>query len=294
MSYILEALKKEQTSQGQTPTLQSAPVPVAIETRSASIAWGILLTLAIFSALLAGYWLGQNNQQGQVITANQQALIPAPRQAAAAISVDGQGQAQALKPVLSEPGLKTVAIPTKSSAPRVSNSREKIAAESYFEHPPVEQKTEKPTPSQLVISGEKPKQLPLDFKIAAQEGVSDDLLARFQSAIDETGNTHLEENSEVEDAESDVTLSALDSDVTPLGNMPLWVQQGIPDLQFEQHIFASDGEGWIRVNGEDKYQGDRITEDLILRQILPQQVILNYRGESFSIPALSNWSATGH
>jgi len=62
-------------------------------------------------------------------------------------------------------------------------------------------------------------------------------------------------------------------------------------LQFELHIFASDGEGWIRVNGEDKYQGDRIAEDLILTQILPQQVILNYRGESFSLPALSNWAS---
>ena len=66
MSYILEALKKEQTGQGQTPSLQTHSVPVAIETRSASIAWGVLLTLAIFSALLAGYWLGQNNHQGQV------------------------------------------------------------------------------------------------------------------------------------------------------------------------------------------------------------------------------------
>ncbi|WDE12995.1 general secretion pathway protein GspB [Thalassomonas haliotis] len=292
MSYILEALKKEQPGQGQAPTLQSAPVPVAIETRSASIAWGVLLTLAIFAALLAGYWLGQNNQQGQVLTANQQALPQAQIQAAASLSADIQ--AQALKPASNKPVAETATVPATKGALAVNSGSEKIAAESYFEHPPVIQKKEAAEQAQLLVSAEKPKQLPLAFKVAAQEGISDDLLARFQSAIDETGNAALEENSEDEGVAPETSLVAGESGVTPLGNMPLWVQQGIPDLQFELHIFASDGEGWIRVNGEDKYQGDRVAEDLILTQILPQQVILNYRGENFSLPALSNWSAAGN
>ncbi|WP_281556284.1 general secretion pathway protein GspB [Thalassomonas sp. RHCl1] len=293
MSYILEALKKEQTSQGQTPTLQSAPVPVAIETRSASIGWGVLLTLAIFAALLAGYWLGQNNQQAQVLPANHQPLSQAPGQVD--IISDNKGQtAQALTPVPSEPVAEAATVPAINSAPPVNNSNEKIAAESYFEHPPVKQKVEKPSEPQMVVSAEKPKQLPLDFKVAPQAGVSDDMLARFQSAIDETGNNGFDENSDAQEGDADDMSSAAASGVTPLGNMPLWVQQGIPDLQFELHIFATDGEGWIRVNGEDKYQGDRIAEDLTLTQILPQQVILNYRGEDFSLPALSNWSSAGN
>ncbi|WDE04241.1 general secretion pathway protein GspB [Thalassomonas viridans] len=291
MSYILEALKKEQTGQGQTPTLQSSPVPVAIETRSASIGWGVLLTLAIFAALLAGYWLGQNNQQGQVVTVAHAPVTHIPAAQAPAVQV--QPAVEAKEKAVATPAQVEPA-PVKAPVLAAANSSEKIAAERYFEHPPVKQETQKTAEPQLVVSAEKPKQLPLDFKVQAEEGVSDDLLARFQSAFDETGDTGLEEDVVDEDAGLDASLSAGDSGVTPLGSMPLWVQQGIPDLQFELHIFASDGEGWIRVNGEDKYQGDRIAEDLILTQILPQQVILNYRGENFSLPALSNWSAAGN
>jgi len=67
------------------------------------------------------------------------------------------------------------------------------------------------------------------------------------------------------------------------------VLKGIPSLDFKQHIYASDGEGWVNVNGRDRYEGDVIADGLILDKILPQQVILTYRGEKFSLPALTNW-----
>jgi len=290
MSYILEALKKEQNQQGQPAAMPSAPVPVAIETRPASIGWGVLLTLAIFAALLAGYWLGQNNQQGQLVAANNPQLTRVIEQAenvlaAKESNAGGQSLASHQEPALSE----AQASSAHKAVPANPGDSNKIAAEAYFEHPPAPVKKE--TEPQLVVSAEKPKprQIPHDFKVAAQEGVSDDLLARFQDAFDETGNISSEEE---DDGQAlDASMTAAGSGITPLGSMPMWVQQGVPDLQFELHIFASDGEGWIRVNGEDKYQGDRIAEDLILTQILPQQVILNYRGESFSLPALSNWAS---
>ena len=71
--------------------------------------------------------------------------------------------------------------------------------------------------------------------------------------------------------------------------MPTWVQEGVPSLRFEQHIYASDGEGWVNVNGRDRYEGDTIVNGVIIDKILPQQVILSYRGEKFSLPALTNW-----
>ena len=71
--------------------------------------------------------------------------------------------------------------------------------------------------------------------------------------------------------------------------MPAWVQEGLPRLSFEQHIYASDGEGWVKVNGRDRYEGDSIANGVIIDEILPQQVILTYRGEKFSLPALTNW-----
>jgi general secretion pathway protein A len=84
-------------------------------------------------------------------------------------------------------------------------------------------------------------------------------------------------------------MNNVDGEIKALTQMPAWVQNGVPKLSFEQHIYASNGEGWVNVNGRDRYQGDMITPELQLSKILPQQIILTYRGEKFSLPALTNW-----
>jgi tellurite resistance-related uncharacterized protein len=121
-----------------------------------------------------------------------------------------------------------------------------------------------------------------NYQIEAVEGVSDDLLARFQAAIDETKDKPLP-------PQQDEAMNSVDGEIKALTQMPAWVQNGVPKLRFEQHIYASNGEGWVNVNGRDRYQGDMITAELQLSKILPQQIILTYRGEKFSLPALTNW-----
>ena len=118
-----------------------------------------------------------------------------------------------------------------------------------------------------------------NYQIEAVEGVSDDLLARFQAAIDDQS---------IQSPKVEVSDS-VDGEIKPLTQMPAWVQKGVPNLRFEQHIYASNGEGWVNVNGRDRYQGDMITPELQLSEILPQKVTLLYRGEKFSLPALTNW-----
>jgi len=121
-----------------------------------------------------------------------------------------------------------------------------------------------------------------NYQIEAVEGVSDDLLARFQAAMDETRDQSL---SPLKNKVS----NSVDNEVKSLTQMPEWVQKGVPTLRFEQHIYASDDQGWVNVNGRNRYQGDMIAPELQLNEILPQQVILKYRGEVFSLPALTNW-----
>ena len=108
------------------------------------------------------------------------------------------------------------------------------------------------------------------------------MLARFQAAMDETKNqSTLPKKTEVS--------NNVDNDIKSLTQMPAWVQKGVPNLHFEQHIYTSDNQGWVKVNDRDRYQGDMITPELQLDEILPQHVILIYRGEKFSLPALTNW-----
>jgi len=123
-----------------------------------------------------------------------------------------------------------------------------------------------------------------DIELTQVEGVSNELLEQFKQAL------QLEEGS---DSNKDSTSSnaPLDNhnEVESIDKMPLWVQNGVPQLQFEQHIYASDGKGWVKVNGRDRYEGDTIARELILVEILPQKVILNFRGEKFTMLALSTW-----
>lgn len=153
----------------------------------------------------------------------------------------------------------------------------------------------------LLVSGEK-NNLPYEnmqntnYKITDVEGVSSDLLARFQAAIDETsvGNTPSSQSTDYRLENSQDTYESSnnyneEATIRPLTQMPQQLQNALPSLQFEQHIYASDGQGWVKVNGRDRYEGDSIGGNLFVEKILPQQVILSFQGEKFSLPALTNW-----
>ena len=122
-----------------------------------------------------------------------------------------------------------------------------------------------------------------DFVVEAIDGVSDELLASFQSAIEETNQPITSQN-------RNQVGENTDSSVSSLTQMPAWVQDGVPSIQFEMHIYASDGQGWVRVNGRDRYEGDYIGRELLLSEIRPQEVVLSFRGEKFTMAALSSWN----
>ena len=163
-----------------------------------------------------------------------------------------------------------------------------------------EQKSNVTVPKTLIIQTEnKSPQAPVEYHVESVDGVSNDLLARFESAIKETktqvqnlnSNTLSSKIIEQSSGSSENTQSenAPLENIPSLYDMPSRIQQKIPALNFEQHIYNSEGNGWVQVNGRDRYEGDKIAENLWLEQILPQQVILIYQGESFSLPALVDW-----
>ncbi len=114
------------------------------------------------------------------------------------------------------------------------------------------------------------------------DGVSDDLLARFQNAIEETEEESSSDNGTEQNDVFEIEAPAL-------SDMPTWVQNDLPSISFEQHIYTSDGDSWVKVNGRDRYEGDTISNGLVLNHIYAQQVILTFKGEQFSLPALSSW-----
>lgn len=189
----------------------------------------------------------------------------------------------------------------KELSPRINNE---------VAHPQITPKKEQP-----LILGAKPKprekptelleisskRKPLEkIKIKPAEGVSQELLSLFKTAVEETERLSQEEQNTVVDNEliqedssyndQENTQNDTQKDVIkPLIDMPLWLQNSVPKLSFEMHIYASDGQGWIRVNGRERYEGDFITDGLKIVTIEPQDVVLSYQGEVFSLPSLSTW-----
>jgi type II secretory pathway predicted ATPase ExeA len=245
--------------------------------RSIQIAMASSVILAV---LVIGIWLGKNEpmRTSNSQLSNEQSEISKPEEqhtvqqqvASETPPIESEGKTL-VQPIETKPiDTKSVEVkPVETPQIVVSGERQGKAQVTNNKKPVLEERIE-----------QEPKQE--DYQVESVDGVSEDLLARFQAAIDDT------EGLSTNDLEKNNT-QAVNSDVKSLTQMPTWVQEGVPSLRFEQHIYASDGEGWVNVNGRDRYEGDTIVNGVIIDKILPQQVILTYRGEKFSLPALTNW-----
>jgi len=143
-------------------------------------------------------------------------------------------------------------------------------------------------PIVLGYQPERVKQLIKDetYDIVAKPGVSQDLLARFKEAVNDTQTPN--DTTEQRALEADPSLVP-QSTLKAIHQMPAWLQNSLPSLQFEMHIYATEGQGWVRVNGEDHREGEQIAAGVVLGEILPQEVVLIYQDEQFTMPALSSW-----
>jgi len=283
MSFILDALNKKQPTHQDSQTVeqnkpsQAQPVHTMVATSYPQfISWGVLLTLAIFAALALGFWLGQQSQY-QVID---QRLVTERKQ---------DKQTQEIASVVAAPELAVAKKVIEESEYQAQITR--IDAENYFENPPARNVNNdsntlenKATEHVITTKTAEEKLSDVQFSLKAEDGISSDLLSRFQSAIEET-QQQTPTKANADKAVNDEPEVALRS----LSDMPKWVQDAIPELNFSMHIYASNGEGWIRVNGDDKVESDFIATDLKLTEILPQRVVLSYQGEIFTLPALSSW-----
>lgn len=304
MSYILDALNKGNSNRkpsdngqpnnyGQRDNVdeQTSFVQPTIAIQSSSnytLLWGLLLTAAIFLALVAGYWVGTKQSVGRDTSqsAVEQASSTTTKLANQPDSspVNGQSQNQV-----------SVQQSYVANSDAVNNSKVKLAAEDYFERPPrklsepvkaaeAEASTEQ---APLILGDPRPYQQAQankvndEFKVKAEEGVSADLLARFQSAIDETAGA----SSDLENAQTQEPKVV----TTKIHDLPLVTQNALPSMDFEMHIFSSEGSSWVKLNGKELNAGEWYNNDLQLVDILPQTVVMSYQGQHFSMPALSSW-----
>lgn len=274
-----------------------------------------ILSVAAFFAL-AGFWWGQTPVKENLAKSNQEDVSKVEAQLNGTelakiivkndnrLSDDSKAQLEQAEIDIHNkaPNVSTVHSPSNTSLVAVEKSSSIAIDSDPHNTQAVDNITNESLKEEtLLVSGEKnspPHESSRDtnYKVSEVEGVSSDLLARFQAAIDET-STENTSSSQSKDARVDNNPNTYDLPINSneevafksLTQMPQQLQDALPSLHFEQHIYASDGQGWVNVNGRDRYEGDYIGESLIVEKILPQQVILSFQGKKFSLPALTNW-----
>lgn len=242
-----------------------------------------LIASMLFLVSIIGFWLGKNEPLPMLSSELPENIV---KQEVTINTEPKQVNQVPLEKVINASEKKLIPL---SSASEVITPKNEVIVPKIDIVTPKKAVIAKKSPEQKVISATPKKVVTQrtkgdeNYQIEAVEGVSDDLLVRFQAAMEDTKEDQSLSLQVAEESDS------VDGEIKPLTQMPAWVQKGVPNLRFEQHIYTSNGEGWVNVNGRDRYQGDMITPELQLSEILPQKVTLLYRGEKFSLPALTNW-----
>ena len=116
------------------------------------------------------------------------------------------------------------------------------------------------------------------------ETVSPELLRKFNRVLEELDN---EPN---DDSEPVRVIKPNRDDVKRIDQLPVKYMTTLPSMDFTAHMYASrEPDRWVRVNGQRLQEGDTISDDVEIISIEPQRVVLSYRGEVFSMAALTDW-----
>jgi general secretion pathway protein B len=271
MSLLMDALKQQQQ------------VPVVAEKPASGQGWRIVaLTLLVVLGLISGFFIGQyqfdkKQPVAEIVAAPVVQAAPVIANAAD-IAMELQLAADLLKPT--EP-VQLEEIPEDESQLVVSANRgEKVLgramdADRDENFADFEQMQEADTEEELT---------PVDELLPAaeleQSDVSAELRDKFESALAADSPQQRQQEINYHNAPA--------LDINQLDDL---LQRQIPGLKFEAHVYASDPkQRWIKVNGKDLQQGQWLTADIQVKEILPQYVLLQFNQTQFSVEALTDWS----
>lgn len=119
--------------------------------------------------------------------------------------------------------------------------------------------------------------------ISGNEIVNSDLYRRIQRAakdVDEQPNEPKPETLKVTNL----------NDLPRIDQLSAALLTQMPAMRFSAHMYASNPQDrWVRVNSRRLGEGDIIANDVILKRIESEKVVLEYKGKEFTMNALSDW-----
>jgi general secretion pathway protein B len=119
--------------------------------------------------------------------------------------------------------------------------------------------------------------------------ISRELLAKFNQAIDDLAEEKQKANEEGEYQAKESDLTVHDS-IPRVDQLPVRLLTELPEMRFNAHMYASNpNDRWVRVNGRQLGEGDWIDDKVQIVNIESQQVVLLFKGEVFTMAALTDW-----
>lgn len=303
----MDALNKQQTSENPSANHQMFAQDSEQERLSTRVKLSLLIVLVLSLTFIAGFYLAsfldqpsqqpaenlankQNQPSKPLITeladdnAKQTEIEQVPLEQAEK-QTDTQAKAFMTLSELAMPVIKKELAKTNHQ-PKVQNAELDMPASNQANKSSQEEdinskghpKNNAQTENSVAL-----EQSQTDFKqlnsIDDENEISADLLAKFNAAVEQTM------------ALSDSEISQQSqSQIVKLTELDESFQSQIPSLNFQTHIFSSEAnKAWVKVNGNIVKEGDNIAQGLRLKKITPQDVILEYKQKTFSLPALSTW-----
>ncbi|MFC4657081.1 general secretion pathway protein GspB [Rheinheimera marina] len=267
MSLLMDALKQQQQ------------VPLADEkVQGANWLKPLLLSLMVCAGLVLGFWLGRQPQTAEPqvqVVASQQTAVAVPQVATAAeIAQELQLAADLLPadgPIALEAASEQLVVSAQPEQPMLGRQR----AETDF----TQQETFAEADPQEELS-------PLSDLLPAEELENSEapaeLREKFASAL-----------AAAERSNRQPQINYHDVPAVPVQQLDDLLQRQIPPLKFEAHVYATEpAQRWVKVNGKDLQQGQWLSADVQVKEILPQYVVLQFGQQTFSVEALSDWSYT--
>lgn len=115
--------------------------------------------------------------------------------------------------------------------------------------------------------------------------VSPELMARFNKVLSD-----LEKEDSGEELVPAAPKVTVHDDIKRIDQLPARLLTRLPAMDFSAHMYATiPRDRWVRVNGQDKTEGDWIDDRVQIVNIEAQRVILRFEGELFAMTALTDW-----
>ncbi|MDG2933243.1 general secretion pathway protein GspB, partial [Vibrio parahaemolyticus] len=144
--------------------------------------------------------------------------------------------------------------------------------DEYTSHTPSRDETRNSASTQTTSAAEEDLGLSLDDLDLSS--LSPDLARKVENALSRDDDNSSSQTARVNDLER---------------NAHQW-QGRLPALNLQTHMYASDeNRRWVKINNVEYHQGDVVDDQVTLREIQPQAVIVEFQGEKIRIPALYEW-----